>query len=523
MSKDLSRKVIKKYSISYNEAQSMGITDNDLKYIYEISKNKFRVSVPDPFGKRRTKVMHNILDAIKLKYEYEREINEIKKNRKEENLSINENRKSITSFSTVAEGIEVYIKERKKAFERGLIQESTYEGDICDFKYNNYLKNSKIFDEQIGKVDVDRAQKFIYYLYDIKKKDGKMISTTTMHNQFIFINKIFNYFKKIKIIKENPFDSVIDKPKREISNDSNYLEDIEMHYVHEKIEFENIRLRTLVIIMLDMGLRKEEALALKYSDFNKIRNTVKVSISVIRSRLSGKIIVKKLKTRPSEREIIVTKHVLELINNMKTFKEACGFKVTKDDYIFTAWDSMRLISPDRYAREFATFMKKNENITQIPLKNLRATNTTFFASKGYNLKALQKRVGHSDFDTTAKYYIKSNFSEDQKLVDAYEEEFYNKLGLSVVDLYKIVNNRLNDDKKLINILEKVCNTFIDDSNFELELDRCQKYFRSLFPVFDKISKIDSLLSDDDLDTLLMGYKSKYLNIKIEPLEPIIKI
>jgi len=38
-----------------------------------------------------------------------------------------------------------------------------------------------------------------------------------------------------------------------------------------------------------------------------------------------------------------------------------------------------------------------------------------------------------------------------------------------------------------------------------------------------ILKIDSLLDDGEIDALFVGYTSYYLSIKIEPLEPIIKI
>ena len=79
----------------------------------------------------------------------------------------------------------------------------------------------------------------------------------------------------------------------------------------------------------------------------------------------------------------------------------------------------------------------------IPLKNLRTTNTTFLVAKGQNIKAIQKHEGHSFFDTTMTFYAQSNLNDDRKLANIYEEEFYNKLGLSVAEIYKIVSNRFN--------------------------------------------------------------------------------
>ncbi len=113
--------------------------------------------------------------------------------------------------------------------------------------------------------------------------------------------------------------------------------------------------------------------------------------------------------------------------------------------------------------------------------------------------------------------------EERKLANVYEEEFYNKLGLSVAELYKIVSNRFKDNKKLISVLEKVCNEYIDGSNFEIQLERCQNYFKELFPIFDKVIKIDSILEDEEIDALFVGYTSLYLSIKIEPLQPTMKL
>lgn len=525
MANKLSRTLIKKFSISYNEAVKLGITDEDLKYIHETSPNAFRISVPNTNsnGKRKTKVVHDLIEAIHTKYEFVKQIKEEDKILKDKNKTLNDAKGRITKYNTVREGIEVYMEERRKDLERGFIQDGTYDQDVIDFEKSRYLRDSNIFDEIINNVDEERAQRFVNYLYDIKKKNGERLSTNTIYKPFSFIHKIFNYFKNdLKIIKENPFENVKNKPQA-VAQDKKYFSEEEMHYVHDKVELQNIRFRTLIILMLDSGIRREEALAIKFGDINRVRRTLTISRAFIKSILDGREIVKPTKTKSSEREIAITSNCLNLLEKYKQFKEACGFIVTDDDYVFTAWDSMDLIDPSRFSSEFKRFLQKINIGKLIPLKNLRTTNTTFFVAKGQNIKAIQKHAGHSSFDTTMTFYAQSNLSEERKLINVYEEEFYNKLGLSVAELYRIVSNRFNDDKKLIGVLEKVCNEYIDDSNFEVQLERCQQYFKELFPIFNKILKIDSELNDDDIDALFVGYTSLYLSIKIEPLQPTIKI
>ena len=90
-------------------------------------------------------------------------------------------------------------------------------------------------------------------------------------------------------------------------------------------------------------------------------------------------------------------------------------------------------------------------------------------------------------------------------------------------MYRIVSNRFTDNKKLISILEKVGNEYIDDSNYDIQLERCQDYFKELFPIFEKILQIDSVIDDDEIDAIFKGFSSLYRKVKIESLEPRIRI
>lgn len=93
----------------------------------------------------------------------------------------------------------------------------------------------------------------------------------------------------------------------------------------------------------------------------------------------------------------------------------------------------------------------------------------------------------------------------------------------MADIYRIVANRFEDTKKLSNVLEKVGNEFIDDSNYDIQLERCQNHFRELFPILDKILKIDGMLNDEEIEHIFEGFQALYHSIKIDPLEPRIKI
>ena len=109
----------------------------------------------------------------------------------------------------------------------------------------------------------------------------------TIYKPFSFVRKLFNFFKKdLKIIDNNPFSDIKNKPHMD-ATDKEYFTEEEMHYLHDKIESENIRFRTLIVLLLDSGVRREEALAIKFGDINRVRRTLTISRSFINSRLDG--------------------------------------------------------------------------------------------------------------------------------------------------------------------------------------------------------------------------------------------
>lgn len=515
----LSKKLIKKFSISYNEALKMGITDQDLKYISETKPNVYRVSVPAE--KRKTKVTHNLLDAIKIKYEFVKESENEKLELENINNLANENQ--ITKYNSVQEGIDKYLISRKVEYNRGFIQITTYHQDLKESQSNRFILESKILEKKIKDVDVEYAQSFINYLWDSKNlNNNEKLSENTLYTPYSFIHKIFNYFsEELNIIDYNPFAKTKNKPQAR-SEAKEYFNVDEIHLIKSKLELENIRFRTLINLILDTGLRREEAVALKFSDINLQRNTIKIERAFVKSNYDNSLIIKDVKRKASEREIVAPTKIFDLIENVKTFKKSSGFIVKNDDYIFTAWDSLELISPNAYSVEFKKFINKLDINKKIPFKNLRHSHVTYFVEKGQNLKAIQKRLGHSNIETTLNVYAQSSLTEDRKLVNEFENEFYGRLGLSISDIYRIISNRFDDDKKLIYILEKISNEFIDGNNFDIQFEKCKNHFLELFPILEKILAIDSTINDEDINLIFSGFENKYRSIKITTLDNSIK-
>lgn len=509
----LSKEVIKRFSISYNEAKAYGITDEDLKYISEIGPNKFRISIRvKGANDRQTKVVNNLLDAINKKYDMLKNINKHQEYISKQSQDI----KSYLNL-TVEDGLKLFFEYRKTLIDKKIVV-TTYEKDVMISK-SRFITECKFLKKKVINVTTEDAQEFVDDLFNAEPlretKSGKM-SENSLFNPYELMHKLFEYFKDVlKLIEKNPLDDVDRKPVY-TPKDRNYLATVDIHYVLNEIDKKNIRFKTLINLYLETGLRMEEILALKFSDINRLRGTIKIVRAVVKSRLTGELIVKDLKTKSSEREISVSTYTLDLIDCYRNFKENSGMLVCEDDYIFTAWEENEMITPSRYTYEWRMFIR-SLGYEDLPLRVLRHSAATFMLSGETNLKAVKKRFGWSKDSTVWGIYNQSNLEEDKKLLDKFEAEFRNTLGATYSELYCLCMNRLNNARKQINIMEKILNKSVDKSNMENDLKTCTEYLFELFPVFNKISKIDVDLDDEEIEAMFVGFKPIYKKIKIEPL------
>lgn len=507
----LTKEGLKGFSISYNKAKSLGITDEDLKYIYEIGPDKFRISIRHANG-RATKVVYGLLNAINTKWSM---INELELKKQEEHEQPKE---ELCKDVILRDGFAKYFKHRQELVDKKLIERTTYEKDVIIYQ-GRHIRDCELLDKRIIEITEEDAQKYVDDLFATKNlKSDETLSENTLSNPYELMHRVFEYFKtKLKIISVNPFDTVYRKPKYK-AKDRDYLANVDIHYVLSEIEKKNIRFRTLINLFLETGLRVEEITAIKYCDINRLRNTIKIVRALVKSRLTGELIIKDLKTDASEREITISQHTLDLIDSYRNFKEQCGMLVSNDDFIFTSWEDNELISPTRYTAEWREFIRSLGYKESLPLTIIRHSAATFMLQGETNIEAVKRRFGWSKVSTVLGIYNQSNLEEDRKLLEKFEQEFRNALGLSYAELYKVCVNRFNNKRKLNNLIQKLLSKPIDEIDFTNDLEICQNYLFDLFPVFRKISIIDNQLDDEEVDAIFEGFKQIYKKIKIEPIE-----
>ena len=153
--KKLSKETLERFSISYNQARALGITDEDLKYIYEVGEDKFRISIRD--GKERiTKIVYGLTNAINVKWQM---VHEIEMNRLSQG-SRNGVDKNKYRQLTVIDGFDLFFSYRKSLVNKGKIERTTYEKDVGIYE-SRYIQNCELLNKRVINIHEEEAQDIV--------------------------------------------------------------------------------------------------------------------------------------------------------------------------------------------------------------------------------------------------------------------------------------------------------------------------------------------------------------------------
>jgi Site-specific recombinase XerD len=130
----------------------------------------------------------------------------------------------------------------------------------------------------------------------------------------------------------------------------------------------------------------------------------------------------KTKSEKSKREFPLLQDVKELLLRLREQQtEDCkifGNTYIESEYIFK-WADGKLYSPDCVTRSFQRVLKNN-NLPKMRFHDLRHSTASILYDKGWDLKAIQDWLGHSDIETTLNIY--THISNQRKVNSAKDLE-----------------------------------------------------------------------------------------------------
>lgn len=240
------------------------------------------------------------------------------------------------------------------------------------------------------------------------------------------VTRVFEYARRLRIITENPATLVI-KPSA-ANQDVKDRDEKEMYYTLNELkkaleclkESNNDQAYTFFRLLAFSGIRKGEALALKWSDVNFDKQT----ISITKTLSSGQNgwIINTPKTKSSIRTVYIDTKTIEILKEWRLSQKKEMLKLgyntlTKEQLIFSNMhnDYQSPNMPRRWLRSALAPQK----MRAIPVHGFRHTYATLAIQGGMPPKELQKQLGHSDIRTTLNIYTSVTDEQLRKIPQRY--------------------------------------------------------------------------------------------------------
>lgn len=226
----------------------------------------------------------------------------------------------------------------------------------------------------------------------------KGYSANTRMRAIRILRRALNRAKLRRLIQFNPMDSV-EKP-RVVRKEKTPLDPEQCHSLFE-LARQN-RVGDMIILAATTGLRKGELFGLHWSDVNLTEGFLVVRRTV--QELSSGLSLKEPKTAAGRRMVTLGKDAIAALKNRLAKALEEGFDT----------DSVPIVFPSTLGRYY--FNTPFDRSCWYPIRkaaelpdgfcfhDLRHTMASLMLDAGVDLKVIQKRLGHADFNTTANIY-----------------------------------------------------------------------------------------------------------------------
>lgn len=288
------------------------------------------------------------------------------------------------------------------SFKRPILQRSTYEAYTIYITrhINPYFDNLGKDLEELRAVDVQG-----YTTYKLtggrcdRKKGGLSARSVRMHLNII--KEAFDSAVIWGIIRANPA-APIRVPRAKVKPEKVKFIDVEQAK-DILAAFEGHYLYDLVCVTLYYGLRRSEALGLKWSAVDFVHDSLTIRHTIVKAlTVEAK---DSTKTESSYRVYPLLPELKELLQKRK------AVQAVESPYIFTD-AAGKLFLPDTVTRGFQRGLRR-AGLEIIRFHDLRHATASILFDRGVSVADVQHWLGHSDFDTTMRIYV--SYKKGRKL------------------------------------------------------------------------------------------------------------
>lgn len=244
---------------------------------------------------------------------------------------------------------------------------------------------------------------------------GSLSGKTRLHYHR-FLSVMLETAVQWQYIPSNPC-SRVKSPKME-RKETAFLDETQAVALITALENEPILYRTIVLLVLNTGLRRAEICGLEWKDIDMEKAVLSIHRNAV--YLPGKgICDNDPKTKSSIRSIKIPQPCIPMLREYRAWQTEQRLKVgdlwEDKGRVFTRWDGKPL-HPDTLTNWFSTFIKRHD-LPCITFHGLRHTNATLLIAAGTNLRTVAGRLGHAQTSTTANIYAHAIQSADVAAAD----------------------------------------------------------------------------------------------------------
>lgn len=296
--------------------------------------------------------------------------------------------------------------------------------NIAITTYSGYRVNINHINKHIGYIPLQELQPIqIQEFYNFLAKNGKEngqggLSSRSIQYIHMVVRQALEQAYNMQLIPKNVANMVrIPKQNKYIANF--LLED----EVNELLKiFKKTDVYMPVLLAVGLGLRRGEALALKWSNVDLVNKTIKINESLIPT-INGTIFSHP-KTENSIREIVIPETLVVELSKLK-IEQQNNKTLLRGEYIdndlVCCYSNGKNFSPGAFSHLFASILKRN-NFRHIRFHDLRHTNATLMLKSNISPKVASARLGHSKVSTTLDIYshvVKEMQEEAAEKLDLY--------------------------------------------------------------------------------------------------------
>lgn len=311
-----------------------------------------------------------------------------------------------------------------KELRKSEVAETTYDG------YHTYIDRHLMpyFKElNLNIQDITAGHIFDYINYlsnDGGRKDNKIggQSTTSIRKIISILRQVFEYAVLYGDIRVNPAKQ-IPLPKSKSKKDERQVF-LTAEDAQKMLDaFRNEEVGPIVFVTLYYGLRKSEALGLRWQAVDFEANTITINHTVVSN---GHIIAKdSTKTYSSRRTFELLPDVRDLLVKLKEqqedYKRRLGSGYHMNDYIFKNANGMPY-RPDSLTRSFKRALARH-GLPQMRYHDLRHSTASILVDKGWDINDIKEWLGHADISTTANIYAHISHRKKVSLAKSLEGSF----------------------------------------------------------------------------------------------------